>query len=85
MPLLLDSYFHHPLNDHLVDGAIVWTTTAAQAKAASGYLQAHNATLRGPVVRDFALDARQWQVAPDSEQWYWVRDGKHCGDAGMCG
>ena len=84
VPLLLDSYFGHRLNDHLREGVVVWTTTAAQAASAAGYLQRRNLT-GNATVRDFAPSAAQWQLADDSEQWFWRREGKQCGDPGMCG
>ena len=85
VPLLLDSYFSHQLNDHLQAGAIIWTTSTAQAAAAAKYLVQHNRTLKGPVVRDFTADAGRWRLAIDSEQWFWQREGKRCGEPGMCG
>ena len=83
VPRLLDSYFYHTLNDHLMQGAVVWTTTQAQAAAAAHYFVERQ--LRGPTVRDFGADAKQWTIAADSEQWFWQREGKVCGAAGMCG
>eukprot|EP01079_Euglenida_sp_SAG-EU17-18_P006937 gene6937-6602_t len=57
---LLDSYFSHPLNDHMASGATVWTSSESQAGQARDWLGRHPA-ITGTHVVPFSPAAGDWQ------------------------